>query len=44
MDINEKIAVAAIRLLKTATDDYDTRIWSVIKDNVLEDNYGVLRH
>lgn len=33
----QKIEAAAVRLLKTCTDDYASRIWSIIRDDVIND-------
>ena len=35
--LHREIEEAATRLLKTCTDDYATRIWNVIRDEVVDD-------
>ena len=35
--LENKIAEIACELLTSCMDDYDSRIWEVIKDDVLED-------
>lgn len=35
--LHREIEEAATRLLKTCTDDYASRIWSVIRDEVVDD-------
>lgn len=35
--LHREIEEAAIRLLKTCTDDYASRIWNIIRDEVIND-------
>ena len=35
--LHREIEVAATRLLKTCTDDYASRIWNIIRDEVVND-------